>query len=83
MTTAYITKCALTTGIFRAEGKVNGELFRIPGGSYFDSYYHGNGKEWHLTEEAALARAEEMRIAKLKSLNKQMKKISALKFEIK
>lgn len=82
--TIYITKYALTAGIYKREG----ELFSPDLGGYSfkhtpDHYpTHVYGKDAHLTEEAALSRAEEMRIAKLKSLEKQMKKVSAMKFEV-
>ena len=83
--TIYITKYALTAGIYKREG----QLFNHELGGY--SYKHSPehyetmvyGRDVHLTEEAAQSRAEEMRIAKLKSLEKQMKKVSAMKFEVK
>lgn len=82
MTIVYITKYALTTGVYSAEADVNGDMaVQRAKGSGYAQYFHG--KDWHLTEYEALDRAEEMRIAKLKSLDKQMKKISALKFTIK
>lgn len=86
MTIAYITKYALSFGIYKTEVEINGDMAtqpgdKIDGHSYFPQYFHG--KDWHLSEGFALERAEEMRIAKLKSLDKQMKKISALKFDIK
>lgn len=83
MTTAYITKYALTTGIYKTEGTAKDGMFVQPsqGLGTFPCYFHG--KEWHLTKEDAIAHAEEMRIKKLKSIDKQMKKISALKFTIK
>ena len=40
------------------------------------------GKTWHRTEEAAVDRAEELKIAKLQSLDKEVKKISALVFSV-
>ena len=39
-----------------------------------------HGKDWHRTPEAALARAEEMRLAKIESLKKSIKKLEGLKF---
>ncbi|EOG6122134.1 hypothetical protein ACLF4E_004345 [Cronobacter malonaticus] len=84
MTKIYITKYALTSGIFTAEADVDTEKrmasFRASE-SGFLQFYHGD--DFHFNEEASLARAEEMRIKKLKSLDKQIKKISAIKFEIK
>ncbi|ELY2536611.1 hypothetical protein [Cronobacter sakazakii] len=84
MTKIYITKYALTSGVFTAEADVDTEkrVASFRGSeSGFWQFYHGD--DFHFNEEAALARAEEMRIKKLKSLDKQMKKISAIKFEIK
>lgn len=81
--TIYITKYALTDGIQQADAEVldSGRYWYIPkGGSYPTSV---GGNDAHLTKDAALDRAEEMRIAKLQSLEKQMKKISAMKFKVK
>ena len=39
-----------------------------------------HGKDWHRTPEQALARAEEMRLAKIESLKKSIKKLEGLKF---
>ena len=43
-------------------------------------YLHGEGRDWHKTLEGAVARAEEVKIKKLHSLDKQIKKISAIEF---
>lgn len=78
---AWITKYALTSGIFEAEGSVTRQGgFRgrpVQGG--LDQYFYG--ADFHLTKEEAITRAEEMRVRKLQSLDKQIKKVSALKFE--
>lgn len=84
MTKVYITKYALTYGVFAVEGSLFADDTAVRykrAEGYFVK--HAHGKDFHLTEEGALARAEEMRIAKLKSLDKQMKKVSAIKFQIK
>lgn len=81
MTIVYVTKYALTTGVYIAEAHVTGDMaVQLAKGHMYAQYFHG--KDWHLTEDEAIHRAEEMRIAKLRSLDKQMKKISALKFTI-
>jgi len=41
--------------------------------------YHGS--EWHLTHQAALIEAEQMRGRKIKSLEKQIAKLKELSFE--
>jgi hypothetical protein len=78
--TAWVTKYAMTEGILKMKvedcfdtspdmvAKVNGR------GAYF------HGKDWHRSHEAAIARAEEMRIAKLKSIDKQRARIAGLVF---
>lgn len=79
LTKVFVTKYALTTGIFEVEAKVSDGMASFKRGeSYFMEFAHRN--EFHLTREAAVARAEEMRIKKLQSIDKQIKKISAIKF---
>ncbi|MBN1088078.1 hypothetical protein [Pantoea sp. 1B4] len=83
MKVAYITKYALTFGIYSTKGEISDDTFiqKAQQRGEFDQYFHGN--EWHLSKEEAMAHAEEMRIRKLKSLDKQIKKISLLKFDVK
>lgn len=75
---AYITRYALTSGVTFASGM----LWE----GYFDP--DGNGlvqlispKYFHKTAQDAILRCEEMRIAKIKSLKKQIAKLEALDFE--
>ena len=82
-TTVYITKYALTKGIHKDEAARLPEDYpnmAISGSGSGYGYFHGN--DWHLTKEAAIARAKEMQVNKIKSLEKQLKKIKNLKFEI-
>ncbi|WNJ77774.1 hypothetical protein RJE46_14150 [Cedecea neteri] len=84
MTTVYVTKYALTTGAFYAEGaKVDDDKksasFRDANGFRWFLY----GKDFWLTPEEALADCERRRDAKLKSIEKQTKKLQSMKFEIK
>ena len=76
----WITKYALTQGIFCTEVKpcfdINPKMV-----STLDKYaqcYHGG--DWHENKSDAVARAEEMRKKKIFSMEKQIKKIQALKF---
>lgn len=43
-------------------------------------FSHGEGRDWHRTPEAALARAEEMRKAKIASLRKSIAKLEKMTF---
>ena len=80
----WVTRYALSTGIMKyatgttyAEGK--GVAVRCEGA--FNNQLLFRGKDWHLSWEAALRRAEEMRDKKHASLKKQIEKIASLKFE--
>lgn len=77
----WITKYALTQGIYEVEGEVSVEnnIFCVPRTEKtFATYYHK--PHWHETKEEAVAQAEKMRVAKLKALEKQVAKIKALQF---
>lgn len=81
--TAYITRYALTAGIKAVEGNVcnpgGNEFFQWRGApGEFMQYAHGN--DWHLTKEAAVKRAEEMRVKKIASVEKQLAKLKKLAF---
>lgn len=83
----YVTKYALTTGI----QKISDEevkscrddtlVFKLIDGR-FDQYMHGEGKEWHKSEMAAVERAESMRKMKIESLKKSIAKIEKIKFQV-
>ena len=81
----WSTKYCLTTGIVAHEiNDISAQSDYVyvdvePG---FLPIYLNKG-DWHKTPEEAIERAEEMRIKKLKSLDKQVKKISAIVFEVK
>lgn len=80
----WITKFALTAGIFSVEATPKDGMvaYRRSPDSYIE-YAHGLAREWHLTPESALDRAEEMRAKKLESLDAQIKKVSKITFEAK
>ena len=75
----YITKYALSGGIQAIEAEECDEPGMIQQvGAKWATYYHGEGKDWHRTREAAAERAEEMRKAKIGSLKKQIAKLEKL-----
>lgn len=82
---AWVTTYALTQGILVVEGEVCHEInsamlsYRSSGYEY---PMNAHGKDWHRTPEAALARAEEMRTAKIASLKKSITRLEALKFTV-
>lgn len=79
----WITKYALTSGIYTADATlcddISDTMIAVETGGPRACFH---GADWHRTKESALARAEEMRIAKLKSLDKQARRISSMKIEI-
>jgi hypothetical protein len=76
----YITKYCLTRGILlRSARKCGFNMIEVERpGSECAWYVHS--PFWHEKLEDAIAHAEELRIKKLKNLDKQMKKISAIVF---
>jgi hypothetical protein len=83
----YITKYALSQGIKEVEGEVhptigNGQMLTREKaiGAWVTETYHGEGKDWHRTHAAAVAKAEAMRLAKISALNRQIAKLQQLKF---
>ena len=83
MTTAWITKYALTNGIQEAEGEVSSVSQRMfvvsrARAVTFDQCFHG--EDWHTTREAAIARAEKMRLARIASLKKSLIAMEKLSF---
>lgn len=78
----WVTKYALTKGIIECEARWNEHNPHLAivrfGESYFDSFYPR--EEWHLSFEAACARAELMRQAKMVSLRKALQKMENLTF---
>jgi len=79
ITTAWITKYALTKGIIKEKGEHDkkGDVFVVTiRGKYFSMVKDS----FHLTEKAAKAKAEAMRQKKISSLKKQIVKLQAMKF---
>ncbi|WP_336994820.1 hypothetical protein [Leclercia adecarboxylata] len=83
LTQVFITKYALTEGPFRVMAEVSSDVkmavYRIPGGYYQQT---AHGKDFWLTEEEALADCERRRLAKIKSIEKQKKKLESMTFTI-
>lgn len=77
--TAWITKYALTAGIkeMRVQHCISTSASMVGRNG---QYFHGEGKNWHRTEEGAIKRAEKMRIEKIASLRKQIAKLEKMKF---
>jgi len=80
----WISKYALTQGIYEVEaekttnhlGEVETMIMHKVDGMLV--MYHG--KEWHVTKEEAMRKAEEMRLKKIESLKKSIIKLEKLKF---
>lgn len=74
------TKYALTSGILLNDGEeVMPGMIEINHGNY-RSYLHGEGKEWHRTQESAVIRAEEMRTKKIAQIKRKIAKLEAMTF---
>lgn len=82
---AWVTRYALTSGIDEVDGEVchstSSDMLSYTIGTTYTQYAHG--KDWHRTPEAAIARAEQMRKAKIASLKKSIAKIEKMEFKVK
>jgi len=77
----FVTKYALTRGILEMDVedcKTSSGMVRTL--KDFPIYFHGEGKDWHRTHDAARAKAEDMRVKKIASLHKQIKKFEKMEF---
>ena len=77
----WITKYALTKGIFKADAELCG--LDIISASWDNGTRCNNfaGEEWWNTKKQAIEKAEEMRSKKIESLKKQIKKLEEMRFE--
>lgn len=78
--TAYITKYALTQGIFECEVE---DCFHISAGmvkSTKSQHVIFHKGDWHRSRAEAVAKAEDMRRKKVVSLQASLKKFNDLKF---
>ena len=86
MTKVWITKYAISKGIFTVEGDVSSAAPSMFAAISRESgysphlYFHGEGRDWHTTEESAKAWANEMVRKKLLSLRRQITKMEKMKF---
>ena len=79
MMKVFCTKWVLTRGIEELEAEECEEHagmveFHRPGSSYIQ-YLHGEGKDWHRTEQDAIAKALVMADKKVKSLKNAIHKV--------
>ena len=77
--TAWISKYALTIGIFsvKAEDCRDGVIRDLT--TSVPCYYHKS--DWHMTREEAIKQGEKMRVKKIASIKKQLKKLDEMKFQ--
>lgn len=79
--TAWVTAYALTQGIIKVGGAT--VCHNVSSGMLDtnSSLGYQHGRDWHRTEGAAILRAEEMRMAKIAALERQIERLRALSFE--
>lgn len=80
---AWVTYAALEHGIRKVEGELheNGASLKYPYGIPPAYQHFVPSYGWHRTQEAAIARAEEMRAAKIAALEKQIDRLRKLEFK--
>lgn len=79
---AYVTKYALTKGVFsvEVEDKDMSERMITFKRSHQHCQEHMHGNNWHTSVESAFTHAEAMRVKKIASLRNQIKKLEKLEF---
>ncbi len=77
----WVAKYALTKGIYAILATTKDGYAREQGRSY-GTYSGKMGRDDFVTPEDALARGEELRARKIKSLEKQLEKLRKLKIEV-
>lgn len=80
----YISKYALTTGIIEIEAEIceNVSTDMIKDINRKSDYYHGEGKQWHKSKEAAIKKAELMKDKKIAALRKQLESLTKMTFNL-
>lgn len=86
--TVWITKYALTQGIFSGEATIcatekTGNMIALKGPNTWsgNQYFHGHGKDWTDSYKDALKIADRMRLKKIESLKKQIKNLEQMTFD--
>jgi hypothetical protein len=76
---AWITRNALTQGIFTIKAELCTDISdkMIKSGELHECYHK---PDWHESWDAAVAQAEKMRVNKIVSIKKQIKRLEELKF---
>ena len=81
----WITKYALTQGIFEIEGEYWQNLEKLDmdviSPTNQPGLYFGKDKEWSLIKEEAIITSNKMRLKKIESLKKQITKLENMRFE--
>lgn len=83
--TAWVTKYALTTGIEKVNAEWCADISEsmiVYGNVYGRRLLTAHGKDWHRTPEEAIARAKEMRDAKIAAMQKQIAKLERMVFVV-
>ena len=85
MIDVWVTKYALTSGIKKmqvriCEGIDENMVATIGSFSLPAQHFHVEGRDWHRTHEGAIAKAEEMRLKKIATLQRQIGKLNKMNF---
>jgi hypothetical protein len=83
----WITRYALTSGVFTAEveepsARAKDMIVVVNTAIGLKKYFDGECRDWHRTAGEARQRCQELRAAKIRSLQKQLDKLSMMTFDI-
>lgn len=82
MGTYYVTKWALTKGILQVEGKLSSEFpdMLAVTTSGIEQYFHGPGREWHVSREHAEIQVGLLLSREVKRLQRKLEDLESKKF---
>jgi hypothetical protein len=81
MEKVYVTKFALTKGIFSVEAKIVGKRAVVQGRLPWDRVSFAEG-DWHRTEEAAIIAARKLAENKAGQLEREAGRLRAMEFAV-
>lgn len=78
----WITKYALTQGVFIRDVEDCGDGMVADHSTRYVAYYHREGRDWHRTRKSAIDRVEEMRGDAIAAAQRKLDKLKKLRVEV-
>lgn len=76
----FITKYALTQGVYKARAQIKGDMATVYTGVYSWSFFKGN---WAVSEHVAREQFERKREAAIRAAKKKLERVQSMVFAVK